>query len=258
MGKTVLITAGGTSEPIDEVRKITNMSTGKLGYEICHQLITKRGQEIDKIYYLCSTHAVQPPDNTDKVELISIHGTYDVKKKVEEVLSNHKIDFFIHSMAVSDYTTDYVTNTVNLAKEITSKVLNGGLSLTHKQLENIIEDTIKNSNQVLDRSSKISSSEDNILIKLKSTPKIISIIKDIQPSTFLVGFKLLNNVSEEELFETAYNLLVKNKCDLVVANDLTSIRNGKHTAMIIRPNRTKEVCFEKKQIAEVLVENMWK
>ena len=33
--KQVIITAGGTSERIDNVRKITNSSSGKLGVAIC-------------------------------------------------------------------------------------------------------------------------------------------------------------------------------------------------------------------------------
>ena len=37
--KTVVITAGGTSEKIDNVRKITNSSTGKLGKVIANELI---------------------------------------------------------------------------------------------------------------------------------------------------------------------------------------------------------------------------
>lgn len=35
----ILITAGGTSEPIDDVRKITNRSTGKLGLAIGERLL---------------------------------------------------------------------------------------------------------------------------------------------------------------------------------------------------------------------------
>ena len=72
--------------------------------------------------------------------------------------------------------------------------------------------------------NKISSYEDNLVIVLKPTPKIISIIKNLSPSTYLVGFKLLDGVSKEELIEVAKRLQNKNNCDLVVANDLSNIR----------------------------------
>ena len=39
--KKIIITAGGTTEPIDNVRKITNVSTGKLGSLICDNMLKK-------------------------------------------------------------------------------------------------------------------------------------------------------------------------------------------------------------------------
>jgi phosphopantothenoylcysteine synthetase/decarboxylase len=55
--KKIVITAGGTSEPIDTVRSITNSSTGRLGYEICAALLKQKSAEIEKIYYLCPLRA---------------------------------------------------------------------------------------------------------------------------------------------------------------------------------------------------------
>ena len=101
------------------------------------------------------------------------------------------------------------------------------------------------------------SNEDNLIIKLKRTPKIISIIKSISPSTFLVGFKLLDNVSREKLLDTAIKLRDKNKCDLVVANDLNTIRNGgAHQAYIIRSDNSYLVALSKDDIAEKIIEEM--
>ena len=52
--------------------------------------------------------------------------------------------------------------------------------------------------------SKISSYEDNLVIILKRTPKIISMIKEISPSTHLIGFKLLDSVSGTIVQYTGY------------------------------------------------------
>ena len=49
----VVITSGGTSEPIDNVRKITNSSSGKLGCTIAEEIL--KLDNLDKIYYICST-----------------------------------------------------------------------------------------------------------------------------------------------------------------------------------------------------------
>ena len=101
--------------------------------------------------------------------------------------------------------------------------------------------------------SKISSYEDNLIIVLKPTPKIISIIKNLSPSTYLVGFKLLDGVSKEELIEVAKRLRNKNNCDLVVANDLATIRNGEHIGYIIDKNNEIEEAHGKDDIAKKLV-----
>ena len=48
----IIITAGGTSEKIDNVRKITNSSSGKLGSVIATKLLELPDDKIEKIYYV--------------------------------------------------------------------------------------------------------------------------------------------------------------------------------------------------------------
>lgn len=231
--KKIVITAGGTSEKIDNVRKITNSSTGKLGMIIVNQFLKK--MDDIKIYYVCSKNALKPIDK--RVEIIEIDGTIELKEKVEDLLINNSIDYFIHSMAVSDYTTDYVT-CLNRIKE--SLINNSNIDEALSNIEVI-------------SGNKISSYEDNLVIVLKPTPKIISIIKDISPSTYLVGFKLLDGVSKDELIEVAKKLRDKNKCDLVIANDLKTIRNGNHNAYIIDRDDNITEANGKDEIAKTLV-----
>ncbi len=57
-------------------------------------------------------------------------------------------------------------------------------------------------------------------LRLKSTPKIIDMVKSISPKTFLVAFKAEHDVSDDTLINTAYERLVKANADLVVANDV--------------------------------------
>jgi phosphopantothenate---cysteine ligase (CTP) len=255
MEKKVIITAGGTSEQIDGVRRITNMATGKLGSQICDELLRQNGSGIGKIYYVCPPQAVQP-NESDKIKIVHTGGTLDVKEKLETIMRSEKIDYFIHSMAVSDFTTDYVSNAKMLADDIVraiEEVMSWQESIAINGLKKVVEETIKNPPSRIDASSKISSHEDNLQIGLKPTPKVISFIKEWQPETFLVGFKLLNGAGEKQLFTAAYDLLEKNKCDLVVANDLTTIKEGKHTAMIIEPDGTRHRFSGKSSIAENLV-----
>lgn len=217
----VVITAGGTSEKIDNVRKITNSSTGKLGLCIANEFL-KTVEDVE-ITYICSKEAFCP--NDDRVKIKRIIGVDDLEREVRNVLENNDIDVFIHSMAVSDYKVDYVS--------------------TLEKLKNNEEFTMTD--------NKISSSLSDLVIVLKPTKKIISIIKDISPNTYLVGFKLLDNVTKDKLIEVATNLMIKNKCNLVVANDLENIRNGKHIGYIIDEENNVIEAEGKDDIAKKLV-----
>lgn len=220
----VVITSGGTSEPIDRVRKITNSSTGRLGANIANKLIQR--EDIGKIFYITTKKAIKPQIGvlvisglSKKLEIIEIETTLELKKAVENVLLNNKVDYFIHAMAVSDYYVDYVSTSSKLANEL-------------KDSTNF-EETLKNPINKLEKTEKISSYEDNLIVVLKQTPKIIGLIKEISPNTHLFGFKLLDSVSEEYLIEVASKLRDKNNCDYVIANDLENIRSGNHRALII-------------------------
>ena len=217
----VVITAGGTSEKIDNVRKITNSSTGKLGLCIANEFL-KTIEDVE-VTYICSKEAFCPSD--DRVKIKRIIGVDDLEREVRNVLENNDIDVFIHSMAVSDYKVDYVS--------------------TLEKLKNNEEFTMTD--------NKISSSLSDLVIVLKPTKKIISIIKDISPNTYLVGFKLLDNVTKDKLIEVATNLMIKNKCNLVVANDLENIRNGRHIGYIIDEENNVIVAEGKYDIAKKLV-----
>ena len=240
--KKVIITAGGTSEKIDNVRKITNSSSGKLGCTIANKLIQSNEEQIEKIYYICSKSSFKPIH--PKIQIIEITDTKDLEISVKGLLTSNKIDYFIHSMAVSDYSVDYVTTAENLALNISSN--------TNKSVIDLICSNKENLND-----NKISSNKENLIIKLKKTPKIISMIKDISPSTYLVGFKLLDNVSEKELIDTAINLKNKNNCNLVVANDLENIRKGSHKAFIIKGANDYTIVSGKEDIAERIIEEIF-
>ena len=223
----IVITSGGTSEKIDNVRKITNSSSGKLGCIIAKEILNSIKNA--NIYYICSRKALKPKNK--EINIIEIDSVSNLKDIVTNLLSNDDIDYFIHAMAVSDYTVDYVTN----LNELKNSIIN------YNNLENIKKYS----------DSKISSTENYLVIVLKKTPKIISIIKNISPNTHLIGFKLLDSVSEEKLIMVAKNLKEKNKCDLVVANDLSNIKNNIHKAYLIGDNI--ERANSKEEIAKKLV-----
>ena len=99
MGKNILITAGGTSEPIDRVRSITNTGTGKLGSLIAKQF--SHYDETDNIFYVHCRNSVIP--DCGKLIKLPILSTDDLLEAVTKLCSENRIDVVVHSMAVSDF-----------------------------------------------------------------------------------------------------------------------------------------------------------
>jgi phosphopantothenoylcysteine decarboxylase/phosphopantothenate--cysteine ligase len=93
-GKTVIVTAGPTREPIDPVRFISNHSTGKMGYAIAEKA-AKRGA---KVYLISGPTYLVPPDDVKVVNVISAREMYE---KVMEHF--YEADIIIKSAAVADY-----------------------------------------------------------------------------------------------------------------------------------------------------------
>lgn len=234
----IVITSGGTREAIDKVRTITNSSSGKLGAEIANEFAVRTHK--DEIIYIHSKGAVLPK-TSPKIRCIEIVSTADLEKAVMD-LEGEDVQIFVHAMAVSDYTVKRVVDFEKLKTLLCEK----------KTIDEYdVEDYIKEA--TIQNSSKMSSSIKSPIIMLTKTPKVISIIKKLFPRTFLVGFKLLENVSDDELFDVGFDLLRKNRCNLVLANDLAKIRQGNHEGMLIFPEKSYIMANGKSEIAEKIV-----
>lgn len=100
--------------------------------------------------------------------------------------------------------------------------------------------------------TKISSDEPQLVLVLKRQPKIIQRIKEIQPDTVLVGFKLLAGASENELVSAANRLMESSRCDYVLANDLDNIHGDYHKAVLINKDGIIGRRESKEEIAEMI------
>ncbi len=248
MKKNIIITAGPTNERIDSVMKITNMSTGALGAIIADELLQE--ENLGTLYYISPKLAYKPKTQSDKLKLIKIESTLDLLRELKQLLTTENIYGVIHSSAVGDYFGEYTITGEMLAKEITNKIRQNDFN--PQDLEKIILSIIENPTTLTDNSHKISSYEKNLMVKLGLTPKVISHIKEYNPNVKLIGFKLLDGVSKEELIAVATKLLHKNNADYIVANDLSQIGNGLHPATIIDQNGIYQEVETKQEIAKTL------
>lgn len=222
----ILITSGGTTEKIDAVRGITNHATGSLGKYIA-ELFLEKGHEVT----LVTTKEAMKPQKQANLTTYLVSTVDSLVNTLEPLVKSH--DVLIHSMAVSDYTPVYmadfddVKNTEHISDFLTQK----------------------------NTESKMSSHADYQVLFLKKTPKVISLVKTWNPNIMLIGFKLLVNVSKEELFTVARDSLKNNKADYIVANDLNEIKGTQHHAYLLSENDVAEV-KTKSDLAKLIFERV--
>jgi phosphopantothenoylcysteine decarboxylase/phosphopantothenate--cysteine ligase len=85
---------------------------------------------------------------------------------------------------------------------------------------------------------KIKSSKSTMNIRLKKAPKIIDEIKKYQKNVFLVGFKAETNLTKSQLIKSAEKKLRESSADMIIANDIGSIRLKRKSNEKIRTSKT--------------------
>ena len=92
-GKHVLVTAGGTREPLDAVRFVGNRSSGRMGVALAEEA-QRRGA---KVTLIASNLTVAPPDG---IEIVQAPTAADVQR---ETTSHAGADVVLMAAAVGDY-----------------------------------------------------------------------------------------------------------------------------------------------------------
>jgi phosphopantothenoylcysteine decarboxylase/phosphopantothenate--cysteine ligase len=98
----LLITGGGTREPIDQVRVITNTSSGRTASTLCDYFI-KKGAEVT---YLMAEQSQRPVNHLALIQTFTTHASLEALLHHE--LSTTPYDAVIHAAAVSDYTVEAI------------------------------------------------------------------------------------------------------------------------------------------------------
>ena len=200
----ILITSGGTSEKIDQVRSITNHSTGQLGKMIVERFLDAGFP----VTLVTSPTAVRPKEHP-LLTMILTANVAELQLVLEEQTPKHQV--LIHAMAVSDYSPVYMVGLEDV-KEASD-----------------LEQFLHRTNQ----ESKITSDDDYQVLFLKKNPKLISLVKTWNPNIRLIGFKLLVDFAQDQLLAVARASLEKNQAEMIVANDLSEIQDGKHQAYLV-------------------------
>lgn len=212
-GKRVLITSGPTRADIDVVRYISNRSSGRLGRRIALEALALGAH----VTYVAGPRSAAPgPDDLSEEEWARLRIV-----PVETVVD--VLQALQRELTSSDR-YDAVVHAIAVLDYVPAQA----------------------------EATKVPSGRDSWDIRLVRTPKIIRQIKVWSPRTFLVGFKLEVGKTEERLREIALASMRASRSDLVVANDLSLIRDEQHPALIIgaggavlaRPGTKSEIARE--------------
>jgi len=198
-----IVTAGPTFEPLDDVRRLTNFSTGRLGTELAN-FLAARGHKVTLFIGESATYAGKRKAQSVK----TFSTTADLRAKLKS-FSGKKVDAIFHAAAVSDFA-----------------------------FGQIFTETKAGEFSALKASKKISTRKGTLLAELLPTPKIIAELRGWFPKTKIVGWKFEADGARADALRAAEKQLADCATDFCVANgpaygkgfNLVSVRGQKHFA----------------------------
>jgi phosphopantothenoylcysteine decarboxylase/phosphopantothenate--cysteine ligase len=198
-----IVTAGPTFEPLDDVRRLTNFSTGRLGTELAN-FLTAKGH---RVTLLIGEMAVDKTERRAK-SVKAFSSTADLRAKLKSS-SGKKVDAIFHAAAVSDFMF--------------------GQIFSEKSADEFV---------ALKTSKKISTRAGNLLAELVPTPKIIAELRGWFPKTKIVGWKFEVDGKRADAIRAARKQIADCATDFCVANgpaygkgfNLVSAKTQRHFA----------------------------
>lgn len=124
-GETVLVTAGGTAEPIDAVRSVTNRSSGKMGFAIAAEA-ARRGARV-RLVAGPTAQLKTPPE----VERVDVTTAAEMRAVVLDELAAATI--IVKAAAVADFRPAHVAE-----RKIKKEALEAGAGI-HLELEPTVD-----------------------------------------------------------------------------------------------------------------------
>jgi len=197
-----IVTAGPTYEPLDDVRRLTNFSTGQLGTELANFLVA-RGHQVTLLVSVQATHGGER-----QAQRVEVFTTADSLREKLRAMSAKKVNAVLHAAAVSDFRFGRIQ-----------------LQSPHGKLKEI-------------KSRKIPTNTGTLLVELVPTRKIIAGLRAWFPSAKLVGWKFEAEGGRPDAVRAAEQQLTQCLTDACVANGpaygegfgLITIRSHVHLA----------------------------
>jgi phosphopantothenoylcysteine decarboxylase/phosphopantothenate--cysteine ligase len=175
----VIVTCGPSYEPIDQVRRLTNFSTGELGVNLSNQL-ARAGFDVFCLKGSGATH----PGPGEQCHSSLFDTNDDLLEALEQISETHEIAAIFHVAALCDY-----------------------------KVKRVVNDQGRNCN-----SPKIASRSGALTITLEPATKVISKMRHLFPESVLVGWKYELAGTLPEALAKAVRQMQENQTDACVLN----------------------------------------
>lgn len=183
----VLVTAGATQVPIDRVRAITNVFTGRTGTQVAAAIAALPGTEVRLL--TSAPHRTQEWGLPASVDVRGYTSFDELRELMHASIAHERWPgAIVHSAAVSDYLVERVSDAAGHA---------------------------------LDAGGKIASEHERLVVTLVKAPKLVDLIRTPWGFTgMLVKFKLTVGRTDAELETIARASMHHSHAEAIVANDL--------------------------------------
>jgi len=178
-----IVTTGPAYEPLDDVRRLTNFSTGRLGTTLANYLAA-RGHNVLLLLGEQATYAGER--RAQRVEFFSTSADLRAKLKA---LASKKADAIFHAAAVSDFSFGRI-----FAPDAAKKLVE------------------------IKPAKKIPTRQGKLLVELLPAPKIIAELRGWFPRSKIVGWKFEADGRRADAITAARRQLAECATDLCVVN----------------------------------------
>ena len=201
----ILVTAGNTLVPIDRVRCITNVFTGKTGATIA-RCAWERGHSVTLL--TSRPQVVENHPSSERWAMLPYHTFADLQQLMRELVFAGDLDAVIHCAAVSDYLTGGIYAPVKGTR-------------FHLESGRWESDSADGPGMIDRAAGKVKSDDPELWLRLVRAPKLIDCIRsEWKFRGLLVKFKLEVGVGEEQLLAVAERSRTHSQADFMVANTL--------------------------------------
>jgi phosphopantothenoylcysteine decarboxylase/phosphopantothenate--cysteine ligase len=178
-----IVTAGPTFESLDDVRRLTNFSTGRLGTELAN-FLTAQGHDVT---LLIGESATWPGERRAQ-SVKTFSSTKDLRAKIKS-FSSKRVAAIFHAAAVSDFAFGKM-----FTRDVAGKL------------------------KPFKPSKKISTRGGNLFVELVPTPKIIAELRGWFPKTKIIGWKFEADGGRADALRAAQRQILDCSTNACVAN----------------------------------------